>query len=153
MKILIESRCFQEVRGHIILQIGDAGYRIMIKEASCSFNINSHFIVLGGSSSMLIKDVNEGSGAPERPVDDVASKSDVARNQWFNENRLDANNTAGEVEETPVFDLNGGNGQHAEMIGKCASISSASSSKTKTAHLSGNGFSEEIAKIYRCEPS
>jgi len=34
MKILIESKSFQDVVGHIVLQIVDAGYRIMVKEAS-----------------------------------------------------------------------------------------------------------------------
>ena len=46
MKILIESKSFQDVVGHIILQIGDAGYRILVKEASCSININPLFIAL-----------------------------------------------------------------------------------------------------------
>ena len=47
MKILVESNSFQEVMGHIIMQIGDAGYRIMVKEANCSFIINPQFIVPG----------------------------------------------------------------------------------------------------------
>ena len=34
MKILIESKSFQDVVGHIVLQIVDVGYRIMVKEAS-----------------------------------------------------------------------------------------------------------------------
>ena len=72
MKILIESKCLQEVEGHIILQIGDVGYRIFIKEASCSFNINPQFIVSGGSSSMVVKGRNEDQDAPERQDDDVA---------------------------------------------------------------------------------
>ena len=44
MRILIETASFQEVGGHIILQIRDADYRIWVKEASCSININPMFI-------------------------------------------------------------------------------------------------------------
>jgi len=63
MKILVESNSFQDVMGHIILQIGDAEYRIMVKEA-CSFNINPQFIAPASSSSTVIKTVNEGSNGP-----------------------------------------------------------------------------------------
>jgi len=52
MKILIESKTFQNVVGHIILQIGDAGYRITVKEANCSFNINPIFIARMSPLSM-----------------------------------------------------------------------------------------------------
>ena len=49
--------------------------------------------------------------------------------------------------------MNGVNGQRAEKFGKCVSLSSASSSKTKTADLSGNGLSEVMAKIKCHAPS
>ena len=59
MKILIESKSFQNVMGHIILQIGDAGYRVMVKEANCSININPVFIAPNEAPHMS-NGVNEG---------------------------------------------------------------------------------------------
>jgi len=69
MKILIESNCFQDVVGHIILQIGDAGYNILVKEASCSFNINPLFIAPEESSA--VKGVNRQPELHDADVNDV----------------------------------------------------------------------------------
>ena len=64
MKILVEGNCFQEVKGHFILQIGDAGYKIMVKEANCSFSINPQFLVPASSSSTGVKVASVGNSEP-----------------------------------------------------------------------------------------
>ena len=65
MRILIKSKCFQEVVGHIILQIGDASYRIMVKEASCSINLNPVFITSDSGIHNVNRKMEVG---PRQPV-------------------------------------------------------------------------------------
>jgi len=50
MRILIDSVGMQKIEGYLILHLGDAGYRVEIKEASCSSQINPQFIIPDGSS-------------------------------------------------------------------------------------------------------
>ena len=52
MRILIETGSLRDAGGHVILQIGDAGYRIRVKEASFSFNINPMFIAPESSTPL-----------------------------------------------------------------------------------------------------
>ena len=151
MKILIESNNFQQVMGHILLQIGDAGYRIMVKEASCSFNINPQFIVPAKSSSIMVKNVNEGNSEPVLH-DDGASKEDEERNRGSNASRMDSANSAGVARGAPLFEFDGEVGQGA-VNGGTSSMIKAASSKTKTAQLSGNGYSEEMKKMYYHTPA
>ena len=86
-KILIESNRFYEVGGHIILHIGDAGYRIMVKELTvCSFVINPQFVVPARSSSMEIKAVIEGNRMPEIHGVNVAPNNEMKSTHWSNSN-------------------------------------------------------------------
>jgi len=84
MKILIESKSFQDVVGHIILQIGDAGHRILVKEASCSININPLFIAPERSST-----VKETSRQPVINNDDDAIEDEEGKKFWCDANRMD----------------------------------------------------------------
>ena len=59
MRILIDSDRMQTIEGHLLLHLGDAGYRVEVKEASCSFQINPQFIVPANSSPMEAKATNE----------------------------------------------------------------------------------------------
>jgi len=65
LRILIECKSFQEVMGNIILQIGDAGYRIMVKEASCSINLNPMFIAPESGFLNVVSCMEEG---PRQPL-------------------------------------------------------------------------------------
>ena len=77
MRILIESKSFQEVVGHIILQIGDAGFRIMVKEASCSFNINPMFIAPGSDIPNVASSMEEGLRQPVTHEEKAAIQGDA----------------------------------------------------------------------------
>ena len=66
MKILIVSKSFQNVMGHIVLQIGDAGYNITVREAHCSININPVFTIPNESPPAIVS--REVSGGKNQPV-------------------------------------------------------------------------------------
>ena len=153
MRILIESNRLHEVGGHIILHIGNVGYRIMVKEASCSFVINPQFITSAGSSAMEIKTVNEDSRLPIIHGADVASKGEMANNHWSEADRMVDISSDGVFGESPRFETNGESGHCADRTGKSDSINASSCSKTKTAQLSANGYSKELEKIYQRVPS
>jgi len=152
MKILVESNSFQEVMGHLILQIGDAGYRIMVKEASCSFVINPQFIAPESSSSTGVKKVNEVSSGPDH-YGDMASKNTGGFIQGIQPSRLVCTNPDEVTRGAPLFEFETEVGQCDENDASINSMSKTASSKTKTAQLSGNGYSEEVAKIYSSMPA
>ena len=110
MRIFIESNRLHEVGGHIILHIGNAGYRIIVKEASCSFVINPQFITSVGSSSMEIKAVNEDSKLLVIHGADVVSTGEMANNHWSEADRMVDIRTDGVFGETPRFETNGESG-------------------------------------------
>jgi len=89
MKILIGNKSFQDV-GHIILQIGDAGYRIMVKETSCSFNINPLFIAPERSS--VVKEARRQSVIHD---DIVAAEDEEGKKVGGDVNRLNSGNSEG----------------------------------------------------------
>ena len=152
MKILVESNSFQEVMGHLILQIGDAGYRIMVKEASCSFVINPQFIAPESSSSTGVKKVNEASSGPDHHGA-MASKNTGGFIQGVQPSRMASANPDEIARGASLFEFETEVGQCAENVASINSMSKAASSKTKTAQLSGNGYSEEVAKIYSNMPA
>ena len=92
MKILIESKTFQNVIGQIILHIGVAGYRITVKEANYSFNINPVFIAPYESTANGTGAVNEGRSPPVIHDAVVASKDDVGLKNGSNVNRRSSAN-------------------------------------------------------------
>jgi len=56
MKMLIDCVRFHHIEGDIILHLDDAGFRVMVKEASCTFQINPKFVVPANSASMESND-------------------------------------------------------------------------------------------------
>ena len=77
MRILIETGSLRDARGHVILQIGDAGYRIRVKEASFSFNINPMFIAPESSTPITANVLKEDSRQPVSHNEDAAFKDDA----------------------------------------------------------------------------
>ena len=181
MKILVESNSFQEVMGHIILQIGDAGYRIMVKEANCSFVIKPQFVAPVLSSSVGVLDVNKGNSVPANHEQSQAVRRNSNSNLNLNPDEVQE---VGQTRDSLLESINLMDGMvknhavcnasmegvrlagvprepsltavEAEVIkgqreGKLINseaLSDASSTKTKTAQLSGNGYSVEVEKIY-----
>ena len=137
MKILIDNDRFHDIEGHFILHTGDVGFRVMIKEASCIFQINPQFVVPTRSASIEDKAPIEAKKKTEIQGDGVDSTDEMESNHWPNANRVDVASSEGVARETPRFEFEVENGLHS---------ASNSSSKTKTAQYSQNGYSEEIIK-------
>jgi len=170
----------------------------MIKEASCSFQINPQFVGPAYSVS-LVSNVRVEAMVKSGVVgDDEANKDDMDNINWSKVNRVDMARLEDEVRETPNFEIQDGNGKRsdsnksrskstsgqasinncsegiikisqkalasqnieasahsglqANKMGRSATLSSSLSTKTKTTQLSGNGYSEELAKIYQHDP-
>jgi len=104
-KILIDSDKFHDIVGRFILHIGDVGYRILVKEASYTFEINPRCIVPTRSSSMEDKVSNEGVKKSEIHGDDVASIKEMENSRWPNANRVDAASSEGIIRGTPRLEF------------------------------------------------
>ena len=89
MKILIDGDRFHNIEGHFILHIGDVGFRVVIKEASCKFQINVQFVVLARSTSMENKALIETKKKTEIQGDGVASTEEMESSRWPKANRVD----------------------------------------------------------------
>jgi len=78
--------------------------------------------------------------------------ADVEKNHKMCDARLDGARREGVLGESPLIaEAEGVNGQLAGIMVSSDAISVSSSTKTKSAQLSGNGYSEEMEKIYRHE--
>ena len=133
MSILIDNVRMQTIEGHLLLHLGDVGYRVQVKEASCSFQINPQFIVPAGSSPMEVKVPNEDSQNVEVHGIDVAVRDEMGSRHWPKANRLEDATLDGVVRESPNFEFEDGIAQHLQMNKKSPSGSSNSSLSTKTA--------------------
>ena len=139
MKILIDTDRFHGIEGQVVLHIGDAGFMIMIKEASCTFQINPQFVIPTRSASTEVKDLTEAMKKSKVQGDGVNSADELVSNHWPNVERMDGANSEGVEREALRFDLEGKDVLHSASIN--------SNSKTKAVQFSQNGYSKEVIKI------
>ena len=144
MRILIDSDRLQTIEGHLLLHLGDAGYRIKVKEASYSFQINPQFIVPDNSSPSEVRATNKASQEVQVLDTDVAVCVDRGTCHWPTTNRLEGANSDGAARASTDFAFADRIAHQLHMNRK--SPSRSFESRTKTAQFSQNGFSEEIVK-------
>ena len=123
------------IDGHFIMHIGDVGYRILIKDASCTFHINPQFLVPARSSSMEDKVSNEDNRKIEMHGDDVASNEKMKSSHWPNADRVDDASLEWVIRETPRFESELENSEHVEKHWNSPSASINLSSNTKLATI------------------
>ena len=146
MKFLIDADRFHSIDGQVVLQIRDAGFLFMIKEASCTFQINPQFVIPANSSSTEVKDPKEAIQKLEVQGDDVDPTNEVAINHLPHAGRMVGASSEGADRRSPRVELEGNAVQHPSSIN--------SNTKTKSVQFSQNGYSEEVIKIsQRCTSS
>jgi len=134
MKILIICVKFQHIEGDIVLHIGDAGFRVMVKESSYTFQINPKFMVHGIPSSRGSKECDGAKVKSGVGGDDVALTDDLEGSNWLKGDRVVVASSVGVVQETPDLNFELGNGQQSKCID--------SSSKSKADQVGINNCNE-----------
>jgi len=138
MKILINCVRFHHIEGDISLHLGDAGFRVMVKEASRTFQINPKFVVPVNSASMGSKDRAGAKMKSGLLGNDVALMDDLEGSNWPKENRMDVASSEGVVQETPGLEFEMGNGLQYK--------NSKSSSKSKAVQVAINSSTNQRGK-------
>jgi len=146
LKLLIDTDRFHGIDGQVVLHIGDTSFFIIIKEASCTFQINPQFVVPASNSSTKVKGSKEAMEKLEVQGGEVDSTDEVAINRSPNAGRMVDFSFEGDARRSPRFELEGNEVQHPVSIN--------SITKTKSVQLSQNGYSEAVIKIsQRCTAS
>ena len=141
LKLLIDTDRFHDIDGQVVLHIGDAGFLVIIKEASCTFQINPQFVVPANNSSTEVKGSKEAVEKLEVQGGEVDSTGEVAINRSPNAGRMVDFSFEGAARRSPRFELEGNEVQHPVSIN--------SITKTKSVQFSQNGYSEEVIKIFQ----
>ena len=150
----LDSDRFHDIFRGFTLHIGDAGYRNLVKEASFTLQINPQFVVPTGSSSMVDKGSNKDIRKAVIHGEDVALVNEMGTNHWPNGNKVATASSERAISGNSKSEFEVGDSQIGDKIGSCSpvSINSSPSFKTRTAHLSQNGYSEEIFKLSQKVP-
>jgi len=139
MKILIDTDRFHGIEGQVVMHIEDAGFMVMIKEASCTFQINPQFVSPVSDAFEEVKGLSEVVDKPKVHGDDVDAIDDVASIQQGNDGMMVGERSEGAVRVNPCFEVDGMEVQHSTSIN--------SNSRTKTVQFSHNEYSAELIKI------
>jgi len=143
MKVLIVTDILRTIHCDLILNIEDLGYRILIREISQAVQAIQTVQTSPSSQSMEAMDSNNGVLGFEDIEDDVAF-ADMAQDD---SRRLDTVATEDEVvketEDVSNEDKQA-NGSPGDSLN--------STTRTRTANFSQNGYSEEIFKIFQHAP-
>jgi len=105
----------------------------------------------GCNSILNSNHTNDVSQPRDSPFGSINSVGEVEKNSKLCNEGLEDARSEGVVGEAPLFEGEDeeGNGQLAGLRVSNDALSDYSSTKTKSAQLSGNGFSEEMEKIFR----
>ncbi|KAJ8447085.1 hypothetical protein Cgig2_022814 [Carnegiea gigantea] len=154
MRILIDTAIFKTITGAFVLRIGDSGYRITVKEVGLAIHLIQQAQPSSACPSKEVTDSNKGvigfqdlNDTKDIAKDMTDSNSKVANTPEVDAIGLEQVATMEEVHESPNFESKLKAHESGGRPEDNLELSMHSSTKTKTANFSQNGYSEKMFKI------